>query len=120
MVEVSAASIPITAPPRTVDFIWGQRHPSDVAKTEPDAPATAEAEERDQRGRPVMPGTHQAGVPAPAKAVITEPAAVVIGSPAPWISTDPSPAIPIQPRPPPVMIRSPVRGDPGMPHVAVF
>src|SRR5208283_2423731 len=54
--DVSGGAVVAPSPPWVEDFIRRQRHPTDVAeaKADPEANSTAEAEESDQRRRPIM------------------------------------------------------------------
>src|ERR1035437_5038993 len=120
MVE-AAVAIEAASPPGVEDFEWRERYPAHVAKSEPDTkPTASEAEEADQRGRPVVPPGEQPGVPAPASAVVVEPAAVVVGSPTPGVGTHPSPAIIVFIDPTPGLVRRPVGAHVGTPYVAVL
>ena len=104
-------AIEAPAPPWVQHLIGRQRHPADVAKTEPkpESPTHAVTEESHQRGRPIVPHSHRAGIPAPAPGRIVEPAAIVIRRPAPRVVAHPSPSVPVEPNPAPVSVWRPAR-----------
>src|ERR1035438_2957002 len=118
-VEAAVARV-AASPPGVEDLERRQGTPAHVAKTESATkPTTSKPEEAHQRGRPIVAGGDQTGVPAPAEAVV-EPAAVVIGSPTPGVVADPGPAIPIFVNPTTGLVRSPVGAHGGTPYVAVL
>src|SRR5579862_6056262 len=130
VVEAHSAVARAIAPvPRVIPVTGTARQPADVtetkseSKTDSEANAASESEERDVSGRPhrIVSGVsrYRPWPPRPARA-IGQPAAIVIRRPAPRLIRNPGPTEIGLPHPATRAIRRPSRSHVGNPHLPVI
>ena len=118
--DVDRPVVEAAAPPGMERLERREWNPADVAETDADSAASAEADESDQRGLPQGDGGARPGIPSPAVGRAVKPATVVIWGPAPRLGSDPRPTVGTFKHPAAVAVRRPVGADVRRhPHLAV-